>query len=155
MVGRLDDWLKIVVARDGLILDPECLEWAGVAAFKRAYKIYNEKQYTTKLLSAAYRNHYHWSEFIGGDVLQTIPYGWQVKFNNSKISVENRMDNPVDPYSIKQLMTIPDFKKAYSPTGLTPARFDSYGATAKTLLQFAQGYDSLVQFLRSKMIIVQ
>ena len=37
MVGRLDDWLKEVVKRDGIDIDPAHLEWAGVAAFKKAY----------------------------------------------------------------------------------------------------------------------
>ncbi|MDR1318111.1 MAG: transaldolase, partial [Treponema sp.] len=31
MVGRLDDWLKVVAAKKGIITDPGCLEWAGVA----------------------------------------------------------------------------------------------------------------------------
>ena len=38
MGGRLDDWLKIVAKRDKLFLDPGHLEWAGVAALKRAYR---------------------------------------------------------------------------------------------------------------------
>ncbi|MBC7338148.1 MAG: transaldolase, partial [Clostridia bacterium] len=45
MVGRLDDWLKVVVDKENLIVDPECLEWAGVAAMKRAYRIYRERGY--------------------------------------------------------------------------------------------------------------
>lgn len=153
MVGRLDDWLKAYTGRENIIVDPECLEWAGVAAFKRAYEIYKEKGYRTKLLSAAYRNHYQWSEFIGGDVIETIPYGWQVKFNKSKVTVENRMEKPVDPAIIKQLLTrVPSFKKAYEPKGLSHKEFDSYGATVKTLLQFSNGYDELVQFIRGHLI---
>lgn len=153
MVGRLDDWLKNVVVRDGLIVNPECLEWAGVAAVKRAYEIFKERGYRTKLLSAAYRNHYHWSEFIGGDMIETIPYEWQVKFNNSTVAVENRIDKPVDPIHIKQLQTIPDFVKAYEPNGMKVEEFDSYGAVNKTLLQFNQGYDELINIIRSFMII--
>ncbi len=38
MVGRLDDWIKEVAARDKMFLDPGHLEWCGVAAFKRAYQ---------------------------------------------------------------------------------------------------------------------
>ena len=29
------------------------------------------------LLSAAFRNHMHWSEFIGGDLVISPPYSWQ------------------------------------------------------------------------------
>ena len=37
MVGRLDDWMGVLVARDGLVVNPGVVHWAGIAAFKRAY----------------------------------------------------------------------------------------------------------------------
>ena len=43
MVGRLDDWLKVVADKQGILTDPGHLEWAGVAAFKKAYEIYSER----------------------------------------------------------------------------------------------------------------
>ncbi len=73
MVGRLDDWLKAVAQRDSIMVDPGCLEWAGVAVFKRAYQIFTERGYRSRLLSAAFRNHLHWSEFIGGAVTISPP----------------------------------------------------------------------------------
>ena len=39
MGGRLDDWLKVVAEKQDIILEPGYLEWAGVAVFKKAYKI--------------------------------------------------------------------------------------------------------------------
>ena len=156
MVGRVDDWLRAVVDRDGIIIDPGCLDWAGVAVMKNAYKIYKEKGYRTQLLAAAYRNHHHWSEFIGGDVSLTIPHGWIKKFNASDITVENRIDKPVDPQIIAQLSThLPDFNKAYQPDGLTPEEFETYGATCRTLLQFLGGYDELIGMIRKIMITVK
>src|SRR3712207_2635203 len=59
MVGRLDDWLKSVAARDVVAIDPGVLEWAGVAVFKRAYELFAERGSRTRLLSAAFRNHMH------------------------------------------------------------------------------------------------
>lgn len=156
MVGRLDDWLKIVVDRDKIVLDPECLDWAGVAVMKNTYRIYQQQGYRTQLLAAAYRNHRHWSEFIGGDVSLTIPHGWIKRFNASAITVENRMTRPVDPRIIAELSAhLPDFNKAYQPDGLTPAEFDGYGATCRTLLQFLAGYDELIGIIRGIMLVVQ
>ena len=40
MGGRLDDWLKVVAEKQDIILEPGYLEWAGVAVFKKAYKIF-------------------------------------------------------------------------------------------------------------------
>jgi transaldolase len=37
VVGRLDDWLKVVTEKARLCVDPGYLEWAGVAVFKKAY----------------------------------------------------------------------------------------------------------------------
>ena len=48
MVGRLDDWMKTVVEREGIDIDPEYLEWAGVAAFKKAYGIFLERGFQAR-----------------------------------------------------------------------------------------------------------
>ena len=47
MVGRLDDWLKLVADKRDISVDPGVLEWAGVAVFKKAYAIYKERGYRT------------------------------------------------------------------------------------------------------------
>ncbi|SNR97611.1 transaldolase [Anaerovirgula multivorans] len=156
MLGRIDDWLKFVADRDGIILDPACLEWAGVAIMKNAYKIYKEKGYRTQLLAAAYRNHHQWSELIGADMSLTIPHKWIKRFNHSDIKVENRIDQPVDTKIIEKLtQKLPDFIKAYEPNGMTVEEFDSFGAVNKTLLQFLGGYDDLVSMIRKYMVIVK
>src|ERR1700692_1864449 len=97
MVGRLDDWLKVVMEKQNIITDPGYLEWAGVAVFKKAYRIFRDRGYRIRLLSAAFHNHMHWSEFIGGDVVISPPYAWQVRFNASDVEIVPRIDNPVDP----------------------------------------------------------
>ncbi|MDR0562015.1 MAG: transaldolase family protein [Spirochaetaceae bacterium] len=153
MVGRLDDWLKIIASKKGVITDPGYLEWAGVAAAKRAYRLFKERGYRTRLLNAAYRNHFHWSEFIGGDMSMTIPYEWQQKFNASDVEVKNRIGDPVDPKIIAELeKKFPDFRRAYDEKGMTPAEFDGFGATRRTLLAFLKSYDELAGIVRSIMI---
>src|ERR1700684_4448779 len=94
MVGRLDDWLKVVMERDGISVDPGYLEWAGVAGFKKAYALFRERGYRIRLLSAAFRNHMHWSEFIGADAVVSPTYAWQRRLNASDIAVIPRIDNP-------------------------------------------------------------
>jgi transaldolase len=83
MVGRLDDWLRVLLERNNVAIDPGYLEWAGVAVFKKAYRIFQERGYRVRLRSAAFRNHMHWSEFIGGDVVISPPYAWQVRLNGA------------------------------------------------------------------------
>jgi transaldolase len=103
MVGRLDDWLKVQAEKCNITTSPECLEWAGVAVFKKTYELFKERGYRVRLLSAAFRNHLHWSELIGGDVVISPPAKWQRRFNASDISVEERIGHPVDPRIVSEL----------------------------------------------------
>lgn len=153
MVGRVDDWIKVVADRDDIIADPACLEWCGVAVMKKAYNIYKERGYTTRLLSAATRNHMHWSEFIGGDVVVTLTHQWQKRFNACDIDVISRIDNPVNQKYIEELYSkFEDFRRAYNEDGMTPEDFDNYGATRRTLRQFIAGYESFLAVIRDFMM---
>ena len=49
MVGRLDDWLKVVIEKENIAIDPGYLEWAGVAVFKKTYQIFRERGYRIRL----------------------------------------------------------------------------------------------------------
>jgi transaldolase len=153
MIGRTDDWMKVVVNRDDIIVNPAHLEWAGLACFKKAYDLYQQRGYRTRLLAAAYRNHLHWSELIGGDVVLTIPYEWQLRFNASDVEVKERMAEPVATEIIEDLYRhIPDFRKAYDEEGLRVAEFDTYGATVRTLRAFISSYHELQGLIRDFMI---
>ena len=153
MVGRTDDWIKKAVDKMGITIDPLALELSGVAVFKHAYAIYKERGYRARLLAAAYRNSYHLTEFIGGDVSLTIPPPWIKKFVNSGVKVENRMDIPVDSTMLSILKRVPDFNRGYDVDGMKPEEFDSYGATRDTLTQFLSGYDKMVGMIRKFMVV--
>jgi transaldolase len=155
MVGRLDDWLKEVAERDNILVDPESLDWAGVAVMKNAYKLFKGRGYRTQLLAAAYRNHHQWTQFMGADMSLTIPHKWIKPFNSFDVPVQNNIDNPVDQKILDQLMKFPDFKKAYFADGMTVDQFDTFGPVSKTLLQFLKGYDELVAVIRNYMITLK
>ncbi len=149
MVGRLDDWVKVLVERDDIALAPDAANWAGIAMFKRAYSLYRERGHRTRLLVAAYRHRLHWTELVGGDIVMTLPHGWQVRFNESGIEPVPRIDVPVDQALIYELLArVPDFRRAYEPDGLEPAEFDGYGATARTVRSFVAGYHDLLGVVR-------
>ncbi len=153
MVGRLDDWLKAVAEKENIIANPEVLDWAGVAVMKKAYQIYSARGYRLRLLSAAFRHHRHWSEFIGGNVVISPPCHWQKRFNASDVTVENRMDKPVDPNIIAELeKKFVDFRRAYDEKGMTVEEFDGFGATVRTLSQFCQATSNLVAKIQDMML---
>ena len=153
MVGRLDDWLKVVVEKENVAVDPGYLEWAGVAVFKKAYQIFRERGYRIRLLSAAFRNHMHWSELIGGDIVISPPYSWQVRFNASDIEVRPRIDNPVDRRIVEELSKkFADFQRAYTEGGISVEEFDSFPPSRRTLRQFIAACGELDGLVRDFMI---
>jgi transaldolase len=153
MVGRLDDWLKVQAEKKDIVIDPGCLEWAGVAVFKKTYRLFQERGYRIRLLSAAFRNHLHWSELIGGDVVVSPPCKWQKRFNASDVTVENRISKPVDPEIVQQLAgKFPDFVRASTEGGIAVSAFDTFGPTARTLRQFIEACHELESLIRDFMI---
>jgi len=153
MVGRLDDWLKVEAEKLGIIADPGIMEWAGVAVMKKAYEVYQERGYRVRLLSAAFRNHLHWSEFMGGDVVISPPFKWQQRFNASDVTIEPRIDRPVDPAIVDELYAkFPSFRRAYDEDGMSVAEFDSFGPTVRTLRQFLKAGADMQSVMRDAML---
>jgi transaldolase len=153
MVGRLDDWLKVLAEKHNVAIDPGYLEWAGVAVFKKTYQLFRERGYRLRLLSAAFRNHMHWSEFIGADAVVSPTYAWEQRINASDIEVIPRIDIPVDPHVVDGLLAhFEDFRRAYSEDGIRVDDFDRFGATRHTLRQFCAACGDLNAFVRNVMI---
>lgn len=153
MVGRLDDWLKLVLEKKPITVDPGILEWAGVAVFKKTYGIFRQRGYRIRLLSAAFRNHMHWSELIGADAVISPPFAWQKRFNTGDIEVIPRIDNPVAPDIVDSLLEhFPDFRRAYSEDGLSIEEFDRFPPTVRTLRQFIGAVSDLDALVRDVML---
>jgi transaldolase len=152
MGGRLDDWLKQVAARERLLIEPGSLDWAGVAALKRAYAIFQERGYRARVLSAAFRNGLQWSELLGGDLVVSPPFDWQLRINENELPVARRIDVPVDERIIAELSKIADFRRAYEPDGMTVEEFDDFGATRATLRQFLEADAQLDALVRDILI---
>jgi transaldolase len=145
MVGRVEDWLRVLVDRDGVVVHPAALAYSGVAVFKRAYRVFQERGFRARLLAAAIRHHLHWSEFVGGDVVITLPSAWQKKFNASAVPIRERMHEPVDPDYINELLAaFPDFRRAFQPDGLGLDEFDAFAPTVRTLRAFIASYHELL-----------
>lgn len=152
MGGRLDDWLKAVAAKQRLLIEPGYLDWAGVAALKRAYAIFRERGYRARILSAAFRNGLQWSELLGGDLVVSPPFDWQLRINENALSVARRIDVPVHERIVAELSKIDDFRRAYEPDGMTVAEFDNFGATRATLRQFLDAAAKLDELVRDILI---
>jgi transaldolase len=142
-----------VAERESLTLDPGYLEWAGVAVFKKAYSLYRQRGFRTRLLSSAFRNHLHWSQLVGGDVVISPPFSWQLRLNKSGIEPVPRMDEPVSPGIVTELYAkLADFRRAYDEDGLPQEEFLGFGATRRTLRQFLAATDELECLVRNVLL---
>lgn len=154
MGGRLDDWLKAAAERDRVLIEPGYFEWAGVAALKKAHRLFTERGYRVRILSAAFRNALQWSELVGGDLVVSPPFDWQVRINENRIPVRpHAIDEPVDPVIVATLRDrLPEFVKAYDEDGMTVDDFERFGATVRTLRQFLEAAADLDRLIRDILI---
>jgi transaldolase len=153
MVGRLDDHLQRVLTKEAVSVDPGYLHWAGIAVFKKARRLFEERGYRSTLLAAAYRHHLHWSQLIGPGVVLSMPYAWWKQFEASDIDVRPTLDQPVEPRIVDALYAkFADFRRAYDEGGLAPDEFVRYGPTVHTLNQFIAGYHDLLAVVRERML---
>jgi transaldolase len=76
-----------------------------------------------------------------------------VRFNKSGIATTSRIEVPVDPHLVDDLLTrVPDFRRAYEPDGLSVDEFAGFGATVRTLRGFVQSYHDLQGVVRDIMM---
>ena len=152
MVGRVDDMLKRANEKQGLGAAAENLAWAGIAVFKRAHRIFQERRFRSTVLAAAYRHEGHWSQLIGENVVLSMPYKWWKQFNESQTVPTRSIGNAVDPAILRELNKFEDFRKAYEPGAMQPSEFTRFGASAHTLNEFLEGYQKLLGLVRARML---
>jgi transaldolase len=152
MGGRLDDWLKKWTADRRILTTPGVLDWGGVAALKRAHRVFTERGYRSRILSAAFRNHLQWAELVGGDLVVSPPFDWQARINENDIPAENRIDVPVAADILAELESLEEFRRAYEPDGMTHAEFEDFGASRITLRQFLDADAQLDALVRDVIV---
>ncbi len=153
MIGRVDDHLKRVAEKEKITTSSGALDWAGIAVFKHAHRLFQQRGLPGTLLAAAYRHEGHWSQIIGRAVLQTIPYTWWTKFNASSFVPAHTLEQPVDDAILAELRAkFPDFIRAHDEDGMRPEEFIRYGATVHTLNQFLGGYADLLASIRQRIL---
>lgn len=148
MIGRLDDFLREVAHDNQAAVSEADICQAGLAATKRAYKIYKERNYEAVLLIAALRGDYHLTELAGADLLMSIAPGYQGHFITKDFPREERINVPVPADVIERLSTMHEFVRAYEPDGMTPAEFIGFGASQRTIGQFVEVGWKLIESIR-------
>lgn len=137
MVGRLDDYLRDVMQDTKAAASESDVIWAGTAAIKRAYQIFNERKYECVLMPAGCRGAHHITELAGAKMIMSVAP--KIANQLEKLEEERfveRINAEIDSEIIDRLMSMPEFRKAYEPDGMQPDDFITYGSCNRTLDQF-------------------
>ena len=146
MAGRLDDYLRDVAHDTKADVKESDITQAGIAVMKKAYKIFNEKGYSTWILPAGLRGANQVYEMAGAKMIFSIAPKI-AKLIDPNAPQEERIDIPVADDVIERLMTMPEFRKAYLEDGMTQDEFMTFGSTNRTIDQFINdGWNQLTGY---------
>ncbi|MFV0381835.1 MAG: transaldolase family protein [Breznakia sp.] len=148
LLGMQDDWLKDYTESNDIVIDPGAIHWAGVAVCKEVIRIFRKSNYKTRVLTAYYRHHLHYSQFFGDDIIMTIPLKWQKRFDASDIKVEETISKSVDEVIMKELKKLTPFNLAIEKGSLSIDEFDSFPPVVLTLRYFTQCYEDALAALK-------
>ena len=152
LLGMQEDWLRRYADAANRVLDPEAFTFAGEAVAKQVYTLYRQRGFRTRVLVAYYRHHRHWSAFMGGDLIMTIPWKWQRRFEACDVPIADNIGVPVPGRFMDQLMRLEPFAQAMTPGSLCVADFDAFPPVILTLRYFTDVYEKGVLLLRDLML---
>lgn len=146
MVGRLDDYLRVLNEQRGINIPESVVTQAGVAVAKRTHLELRQRNLPGFLLLAAPRGLYHITEFLEMNAGMTAgPAVRRLAYDSPDLVVPGNA--PTDEALEALASAFPEFHLAYEPDALAPEQFLSYGATQRTLNEFISAQDGIEQFV--------
>ena len=136
MIGRLDDYLRDVAWDRRADVSESDIRQGGLAVTKRAYSIFQQRNYEATIIVAALRGTYHVEQLAGADLIMSIHPKYQKMLLESQVPCREQINTPIGPEVIHRLEKIPEFVRAYEPDGMKTQEFITYGVTQRTLTQF-------------------
>ena len=140
----------------GIELTLEDRRWAGIAVFKRAFRLFRERAYPSKMLLCSVRvgpeelGCWHLEHTAGADVVFTLPPAFLSDFvpQCESLSLTPRIWEDIPREVMVRLERIPYFTRAYEPDGLTVDEFDDLTCLQNTAREFSKATDEMVSFVR-------
>lgn len=156
MLGRFEDArpMEAQASELGIHLTEADKRWAGIAVFKKAYRLFRERGYESKLLAASMRlgpvvngrqRIWHLEQLAGADAVLTvfpnIYEGWVLAY--ADLPVDPRIDDDVPADVLEKLLRIPYFREAYDEHGIAPDDFIRHAAVVETATAFNAATEEL------------
>lgn len=159
MLGRYEDAppMKAQARELGIELTDSHLRWAGIAIFRKAYRLFKERGYPTKLMAASMRlgpvvegitRVWHLEKLVGaGSVLTVFPNIYEAFLSNyAGVPLEPQIEQAVPGDVLECLLKIPYFRDAYEEKGIAPEQFVLHPAFQLTASSFAESMVKIEAF---------
>jgi transaldolase len=159
MLGRYEDAppMKEQAAAGGIPLAEADLRWAGIAIFRQAHRIYQQRGYATRLMAASMRlgptvdgrqRVWHLEKLAGAPAVLTVFPNILEAFLSGYAGqpLAPQVDEPVPGEVLERLLRIPYFVEAYAEDGLAPSAFADHPALRLTAASFSQAMDQIEAF---------
>ncbi len=137
MVGRLNNYLRDVAEDSKIDVKESDIIQAGTACIKRAYNIFQERNYDTYIMPAGSFHASNITDIAGAKMIMSIA-PWIADLLKEETVFEERINIPVEEDVINRLMQIDEFKRAYDPNGLKEEEFITFGGNNRTTAQYIE-----------------
>lgn len=148
--GILDDYLGKLAEREKISISPECINEAGLAVAKAAYRLCVERGFKAKVMIGG-RDPHHFTGLVGANLSITISDYTVRDILAADPQVVSKIDEKTPPGIVSELeKKFPDFSRSYYPDGLTPDEFRSFGPCVSFQNDCEQGYAQTVSEIQNR-----
>jgi transaldolase len=164
MLGRYEDAPAFTeqARQAGVELSEADIRWAGIAIFRKSYRLIRERGYPTRMLGASMRvgptidgETYVWHlEKLAGfeGVLTVFPNILETFLvNYADRPLEPQIDEPVPEEVLERLLRVPYFAEAYDENGIAPEDWIRHPALVATANSFVESMEKVEGFAAQQM----
>ncbi len=168
MVGRLTEREALVEQAQwrGIALSWQDIHWFGIAVFRRAYRIFQDRGYPAKLLACSLRpgplvagrpRFWDIEKIAGGDIVITLaPYALEPLFAmGDGLIFRPEIEEEVPEEILDKMSQIPYCIQAYDPNGLALDQFNTHPSTLYMLGEFSKATQGLEEYIGQRMALVR
>ncbi|RMF27452.1 MAG: transaldolase, partial [Chloroflexi bacterium] len=168
MIGRLTERKALVeqARRRGIELTWQDKHWFGIAVFRRAYRILQDRGAVSKLLACSLRHgpvvagkprFWDIEKLAGGEIVFTFPpYVLEPLFAiGDDLHFRPQIEEEVPEEVMDKLIRIPYVIQAYDPNGMALEQFNTHPATLYTIEQFSKAASGLEAFVAERIALVR
>ncbi|MGA9061746.1 MAG: transaldolase family protein [Terracidiphilus sp.] len=152
ITGIYDDHFRNVVKTEHIDISPDVLWQAGLAVFRKLYKLKEQRGYPGTFIAGGARGLHHFTEVVGGKVCCTINWeGTADALLEQDPPVVYRLFNPVPEKVIDELMEkLPDFKRGYLEDGLDVEEYEGFGPVQLFRSSFIKSWTRVLGLIKER-----